>query len=265
MHNEIFHELPVWEITKDGKGCRLSPVGKRVITETHLKITVNGNELVTISCLNRDQDKLAIGYLYNERIIDSPKDVKNISFNDKTAEVTVSLREGISCDSTEGAKNLTSSGGRYRRNPFLWGRQEAVQSKATFPLDGILNLMTEFTDKSELYTAVGGVHSVLFYTPDFEILTEDIGRHNCYDKIAGFLLMSGKQNLAGKGIVFISGRISSEIMAKIIRIGVPVAVSKSTPTTAAVELALRHNVTVLGYVREKSGFIYSCPERIIRS
>ena len=51
-------------------------------------------------------------------------------------------------------------------------------------------------------------------------------------------------------------------MAKIIRMGVPVLVSKSTPTTAAVKLAREHNVTLLGYVRKNGGYIYSCPERL---
>jgi FdhD protein len=81
--------------------------------------------------------------------------------------------------------------------------------------------------------------------------------------MTGILLKQGKLDLFSTGIVFVSGRISSEIMAKIIRIGVPVLISKSTPTTAAVKLAQQHNVTIMGYVRETGGFIYSCPERLV--
>ncbi len=69
--------------------------------------------------------------------------------------------------------------------------------------------------------------------------------------------------LAGSGIIFVSGRVSSEIITKVIRIGVPVIVSRSTPTAAAVHLARKYNVTLLGYVRKNSGFVYSGEGRLV--
>lgn len=265
MENNIFEELAVHEITKDESGCRLSATGKKVITETFLKIILNGMELITISCLHQQQEELVIGFLYNEGIIDSLQDVKNISFNDEIPAVIVQLKEGIIPGHQYSTKSITSSGGKYHINPLARNQYEAATSKVTFPLDSIMDLMAAFVTKSEIFTTVGGVHSILFYTPDCEILTEDIGRHNCYDKMTGILLKSAKKDLSGRGVVFASGRISSEIMAKIIRIGIPVVVSKSTPTVAAVKLAREHNVTVMGYVRNTGGFIYSCPERLLVS
>lgn len=123
--------------------------------------------------------------------------------------------------------------------------------------------MSDFVTRSEIFASVGGVHSVLLHAADYEILTEDIGRHNCFDKITGLMLKKGKLDLFDNALVFVSGRISSEIIAKIIRMGVQVLVSKSTPTTAAVKLAQQHNVTLLGYVRANGGYIYSCPERLV--
>jgi FdhD protein len=123
--------------------------------------------------------------------------------------------------------------------------------------------MNNFVSRSKIYIDVGGVHSVLLHTADYEILIEDIGRHNCFDKITGLMLKQSKLDLFGKSLVFVSGRISSEIMTKIIRMGVPVLVSKSTPTTAAVKLAQQHNVTLLGYVSKTGGYIYSCPGKLI--
>jgi FdhD protein len=94
------------------------------------------------------------------------------------------------------------------------------------------------------------------------VLNEDIGRHNCVDKITGILLKSGRISGVGSGIMFISGRVSSEIMTKIIRLQVPILVSRSTPTNAAVRLARQFGVTLLGYVRGTSGYVYSHPERL---
>lgn len=264
MEDTIYEELAVHEIIKDKTGCRLSAISKKVIAEISLKIIVNEMELVSILCLNRQPEELALGFLYNEGVINSLADVENIYFNDKLLAVVIRLREGVIINRQESLRSITSGCGKCYTyiNPLKKDQYKAVQGNATFSVNQILDLMAEFVTKSEIFTTVGGVHSVLLYTPGFEILTEDIGRHNCFDKMTGILLKLNKLDLFGSGIVFVSGRISSEIMAKIIRMGVPVLVSKSTPTTAAVKLALEHNVSILGYTSQTGGFVYSCPERL---
>ena len=265
MEDTIYEELPVREIIRDKSGCRLSDISKKVIAEISLKIIVNGMELVSILCLNQQQEELALGFLYNEGVINSLADVESISFNDKMLAVVVKLKEGVVINRQESLRSITSGCGKCYTyiNPLKKSQYKEVQSDSVFSINSILDLMTTFVTKSEIFATIGGVHSVLLYTPDFELLTEDIGRHNCFDKMTGTLLRLNRLDLFKEGIVFVSGRISSEIMAKIIRIGVPVLVSKSTPTSAAVKLASQHNVTILGYVRETGGFIYSCPERLI--
>ncbi|MEN6622068.1 MAG: formate dehydrogenase accessory sulfurtransferase FdhD [Smithella sp.] len=265
MEDIIYEELEVREITRDKSSCRISDINKKVIAEISLKIIVNGMELVSILCMNHEQEELALGFLYNEGVINSLADVESIYFNDKMLAVIVKLKEGVIIDRQESLRSITSGCGKCYTyiNPLKKSQYKEVQTDSVFSINKILDLMTTFVTKSEIFATIGGVHSVLFYTPDFELLTEDIGRHNCFDKMTGNLLKLNKMELFSHGIVFVSGRISSEIMAKIIRIGVPVLVSKSTPTSAAVKLAQQHNVTILGYVREAGGFIYSCPERLV--
>jgi FdhD protein len=69
--------------------------------------------------------------------------------------------------------------------------------------------------------------------------------------------------LVETGMLFVSGRVSSEIITKAIRLGAPVLVSRSTPTAAAVNLAREYNVTLLGYVRSNSGYVYAGADRLI--
>ena len=265
MEDTIYEELNVSEITRDKNGCHVHDITKKVIAEISLKVIVNGAELVSVLCLNQYQEELALGFLYNEGVINAYTDIENIYFNDKMLAVIINLKHGVIIDRQESLRSLTSGCGKCYTyiNPLKQSQYKAVESNITYPIKTILNLMNDFVTRSDIYIDVGGVHSVLLHTDTYEILIEDIGRHNCFDKITGVILKEGKMDLFSKAVVFVSGRISSEIMAKVIRMGAPVLVSKSTPTTAAVKLALQHNVTLLGYVRESGGYIYSCPERLV--
>jgi FdhD protein len=265
MEDTIYEELNVLEIIRDHEGCRVCDITKKVIAEISLKVMVNGAELVSVLCLNQYQEELALGFLYNEGVINSYADIDNVYFNDKMLAVIITLKEGVIIDRQESLRSLTSGCGKCYTyiNPLKKSQYREVESDATYSMSTILDLMNDFVTRSDIYIDVGGVHSVLLHTTDYEILIEDIGRHNCFDKITGLMLKKSKLDLFGKAVVFVSGRISSEIMAKIIRMGVPVLVSKSTPTTAAVKLAAQHNVTLLGYVRKNGGYIYSCPERLV--
>jgi FdhD protein len=265
LEDTIYEELNVSEITRDKDGCHVKNITKKVVAEISLKVMVNGAELVSMLSLNQYQEELALGFLYNEGVINSYADVENVYFNDKMLAVIINLKEGVIIDRQESLRSVASGCGKCYTyiNPLKKSQYKTVESAVTYSMDAILNLMSNFVTRSNIYTDVGGVHSVLFHTADHEILVEDIGRHNCFDKIAGLMLKENKLDLFGQAIVFVSGRISSEIMTKVIRMGLPVLVSRTTPTSAAVKLAQQHNVTLLGYVRKNGGFIYSCPERLI--
>ncbi len=264
MEDTIYEELRVGEITRDKNGCRVQDVTKKVIAEISLKVMVNGAELVSVLCLNQYQEELALGFLYNEGVINSFGDIENIYFNDKMLAVIITLKEGVIIDRQESLRSLTTGCGKCYTyiNPLKKSQYKNVESGVIYPINTILDLMNGFVKRSNIYMEVGGVHSVLLHTADYEVMIEDIGRHNCFDKITGLMLKENKLDLFSQAVVFVSGRISSEIMAKIIRMGVPILVSKSTPTSAAVKLAQQHNVTLLGYIRKDGGFIYSSPERL---
>ncbi len=265
MEDIIYEELNVSKITRDKDGCHVKEVTKRVIAEISLKVMVNGAELVSMLGLNQYQEELALGFLYNEGVLNSYADIENVYFNDKMLAVIINLKEGVIVDRQESLRSVASGCGKCYTyiNPLKKSQYKTVESNVTHSMNSILNVMHDFATRSNIYVDVGGVHSVLLHTADYEILVEDIGRHNCLDKIAGLMLKENKLDLFGQAIVFVSGRISSEIMTKIIRMGTPVVVSRTTPTSAAVKLAQEHNITLLGYVRNNAGYIYSCPERLV--
>jgi len=265
MDERLYGVFTVKEIICDGDTARLDDTEKSVIGEISLKIYINGTEYASLLCLNQLTEELALGFLYSEGVIDTIADVSSIAYNERLFAVMIDLVPGRAVEKCESLRSVTSGCGKCFTyiNPLKDEKFLVLTSRDRFPLTDILRSMKEFERRSEVYRAIGGVHSVLFQHPIFSVFNEDIGRHNCFDKIAGVLLRNGKMDLVGSGMLFVSGRVSSEIITKVIRLGVPVLVSRSTPTAAAVNLARKYNVTLLGYVRSNAGYVYSGGERLL--
>lgn len=264
MEGTIFEEFDIKEMNLVEAGCITNDISKKVITEISLKVIVNGEELVSLLCLNQYQEELAIGFLYNEGVINSYEDIKGIYYNERLFAVVVDLEEGVLIDRQESLRSVTSGCGKCFTyiNPQKKKQYSPVNKNIVFSGVSIIEGMKIFLRQSEIFKEVGGVHSVLLHSEEFEILTEDIGRHNAFDKITGVLLKNNKLTLIEKSVVYLSGRISSEIMIKAIRLGIPVIISRSTPTAAGIRLAEEYNITLLGYVRGDRGYIYTFPDRI---
>jgi FdhD protein len=265
MDERLFSSFSIKEISSDNGVTRLSDCEKDVIGEISLKIYINGTEYASLLCLNQLTEELAIGFLYSEGVIDTFPDIASITYNERLFAVMIELAPGKSVDKCESLRSVTSGCGKCFTyiNPLKHDKFLALSYDKKFTLGNIMQSMKDFERRSEIYKTVGGVHSVLFQHDEFFVFNEDIGRHNCFDKITGVLLRNNKMTLVGNAILFVSGRVSSEIITKVIRMGVPVLVSRSTPTAAAVNLAREYNVTLLGYVRKNSGYVYSGAERLI--
>lgn len=265
MDERLCSAFSVKEIVSGDGAVRLSDTEKDVIGEISLKVYINGTEYASLLCLNQLTEELALGFLYSEGVIDTIGDVASISYNESLFAVIINLAPGISVEKCESLRSVTSGCGRCFTyiNPLKREKFLSLAGRDRSRIADILDMMKAFERKSEVYKSVGGVHSVLFRSAGVSIFNEDIGRHNCFDKIAGVLLKNNQIEFAKSGMLFVSGRVSSEIITKVIRLGVPVLVSRSTPTSAAVNLARQYNVTLLGYVRGGSGFVYSGEDRLI--
>jgi FdhD protein len=136
-----------------------------------------------------------------------------------------------------------------------------IESKITISSEKISLLIADFQKMSTLFKETGGVHSAaLSDGKEILLFAEDLGRHNALDKIFGEALEKGSA-LSDK-VILTSGRLTSEMVIKILKRGVPVLASPSAPTDMAVRLARQMNLTLVGFARGKRMNIYSASERV---
>ena len=141
-------------------------------------------------------------------------------------------------------------------------RCRPVNSRVKYDRFQIRNWMNLMHERSVLYKATGGVHGAALVDQQRVLFfCEDIGRHNAVDKIIGECLI-GNISLEGKALIT-TGRLSSEILLKSARLSLPLLVSRSAPTSLAVELAEQLNITVVGFARGTRMVVYTHSWRII--
>jgi FdhD protein len=138
-----------------------------------------------------------------------------------------------------------------------------VNGQVRIQMEVLSHLPAQMTRQQEAYRTAGGIHAAAVFDARGRVIVvcEDIGRHNAVDKAMGYCLLRGIP-LADK-IVVSTGRASYDMVAKGVRLGVPVLASISSPTSMAVELAEALGCTLLGYLRGKTLNVYTHGWRII--
>ncbi|MFH1737044.1 MAG: formate dehydrogenase accessory sulfurtransferase FdhD, partial [Actinomycetota bacterium] len=253
--SDITQDFPYTEYTRETREDKTD----RVIREMPLTVFVNDEELVTLLCSPDKMDELAVGFLWSESVVDTKDEIMKVVVDEAKGTVWVTADRD-----SEFVKNLLFkrmiTSGCGKGTTFY----SVVDSMAAQPIISdiratpgqILALMTEFQDGSALYKATHGVHSAALCEPSRVVLfREDIGRHNAVDKILGHCLMNGVDP-AGK-ILITSGRISSEVLLKAGKKGIPVIISRTSATDLALRLADKLNITLVGFVRGGKMNVYT--------
>jgi len=126
----------------------------------------------------------------------------------------------------------------------------------------IFQVMEKFQEASTSFKRTGGVHSAALSNGDFlQIFREDIGRYNALDKVIGKALFNSFK--LEELIMLTSGRLSSGVVLKIIRCGIPLLISRAAATDRAIKIARERNLTLVGFVRGKRMNVYTGKERIV--
>ena len=229
-----------------------------VAVEQKIKIYVNNEEIVSLAASPFQVKELVVGFLMTEGILKGdwcPEKIYIEETRDNT-EVKVELEGFVSLE----GKTITS--GCMAAVSFLNDVKGYTDDSLRIEPDRLLNLFKQFQAKSTLYRTTGCIHAVAIADLDnILFIAEDVGRHNAVDKAIGWALLN-KVPFKGK-IMLVSGRISSEMILKTAKWKIPIIVSRTAPTSLAVELADKSGLTVVGFLRGQRFNIYTHPERII--
>ncbi|GKU80929.1 formate dehydrogenase accessory sulfurtransferase FdhD [Niallia sp. NCCP-28] len=238
-----------------------------IVTEFPVTVKINEEEFVTMVCTPEYIEDMVIGYLASEGIIKKYEEIKNIWFQEKEGYIHVKIDKlNPYYQNFQNKRYITSCCGMSRQG-FVFVNDALTAKKmkeirVKISADDCLRLMKNLQNSATVFHETGGVHNAsLCDGKDFMLSRLDIGRHNALDKIYGYCL---KNNIpVGNKIIVFSGRISSEILLKVAKIGCEIVLSKSAPTELALELAEGLGITTIGFIRNQSFNIYTCPERIL--
>ncbi|SFD45694.1 FdhD protein [Lentibacillus persicus] len=251
-----------WQVVRFD-GNEPSSMNDEIAAEFPLTIMVNDAEFATMVCSPINLEELVIGFLASEGVIRFYSDIKTILLDETKGFAYIELYKNIDTSQQYSKRFIGSCCGKSRQFYFKSDVQTAktIYSKLSVSVEACYALMNELQAASAQFLRTGGVHNAALATPEKMLaLRTDIGRHNALDKLYGHIMKNHTQK-KDKLIVF-SGRVSSEVLLKVTKIGAGILLSKSAPTDLALELADDLGVTVIGFAREGKLNVYTHPGRI---
>jgi len=250
------------------KNGQMESVEDKIVTEFPVTVKINEEEFVTMVCSPQYIEDMVIGYLESEGVIRAYTDIKNIWVQEKEGYVHVTIDKlNPYFQNLQNKRYITSCCGASRQG-FVFINDALTAKKMNdisveLSIKDCFQLMNKLQQSAATFQETGGVNNAAICDKNgFMLSRMDIGRHNALDKLYGYCL---KHHISIRDkVVVSSGRISSEILLKVAKIGCEVVLSKSAPTELALNLAEELGITTVGFIRNDSLNIYTCPERILR-
>jgi FdhD protein len=240
--------------------------------ERALVIYLDKKELVTLMTLGAEPEHLVLGFLRNQRLIDSVEQIESITVDwtigeGETGEpgvAAVKTRAGVQLPVPPGAERVVTTGcGQGSVFGDLMAHiDEIVLPEARITQGQLYGLVNAIRLQETTYKSSGSVHGCALFQGDHMLkFVEDVGRHNAVDTIAGWMWMN---DITGQDKVFYTtGRLTSEMVIKSAQMGIPVVVSRSGITQMGLDVAKRLGLCAIGRATNKRFLCFSAPERMV--
>ena len=240
-----------------------APIETSVTVERALTIFLNAQEIVTAMTINDYPEFLAVGYLLNQNMLLPDDVITGVDYDEELSVVVV--RTERKTDYEKKLKKKVQTSGCAQGTVF-GDLMEALENvslpKAELRTSWLYRLTHAINTTPSLYLEAGAIHGCVLAREDQPLVyMEDVGRHNAVDKIAGWMF---KEKVApADKIFYTTGRLTSEMVIKTVRMGIPILISRSGFTAWGVELARKANLTLIGRARGKRFIALAGEDRIV--
>ena len=273
-----------YKITKFTKG-KLENIEDLISIEEPLEISLKFQDKekwitkslsITMRTPGHDED-LVRGFLFNEQIIQNIKDIRNIeSFGKKVGQyniqnkilVTLNNSQNVNISKIKRDFLTNSSCGVCGKSSLdaleIIKKDKTPKSNPKLSKDIIINSPSILKKNQSEFAKTGGIHASGLFSSDGSLISlrEDVGRHNALDKIIGHSLISNylKPN---DQFITCSGRLNFELVQKVLMTNIGLMIGVGAPTSLAIDLANRFDMTLVGFVKEDSFNIYTNNQKVI--
>jgi FdhD protein len=238
--------------------------------ERPLTIYLDKREVVTLMTLGSAPEALVLGYLRNQRLVESPEDIASIQVDWETDSAAVKThRSTVDIDALTSKRVVTTGCGQGTMFGGLIEEMAEIRlpDGPQLTQEAIVALIDSIRVHDTIYKKSGSVHACAVFeregTDSVRLLhfIEDVGRHNAVDSISGLMWLADKP---GKDLIFFTtGRLTSEMVIKGAQMGIPFLMTRSGMTLMGLELARKTNLTLLSRCSGKHFEIFNAPQRVI--
>jgi len=241
-----------------------APIESSVTVERPLVLYLNGQEIVTMMTIADRPEDLALGYLLNQNMLRPDDEVTGIDHDEDLGVVVVRTARGTDFEQKLKKKTLTSGCAQGTAFGDLMENFSQVRLPVSAELrtSWLYRLLHRINTLPTLYLEAGAIHGCALCFQDQPVAyMEDVGRHNAVDKIAGWMWREGVSG-ADK-IFYTTGRLTSEMVIKTVRMGIPILISRSGFTAWGVELAREVGLTLVGRCKGRRFVALAGEQRIV--
>ena len=237
--------------------------------ERSLTIYLDKREVVTLMTLGSAPEALVLGYLRNQRLVESPEDIESIQVDWETDSAAVKTRRStVDIEAITSKRVVTTGCGQGTMFGGLMEDMAQIRLPEGPKLHqaAIVDLLEQIRAHETIYKKAGSVHACAVFERAGEKvqllhLIEDVGRHNAVDSISGLMWLANRQ---GDDLIFFTtGRLTSEMVIKGAQMGIPFLLPRSGVTQMGLELARKTHLTLLSRCSGKHFEIYNAPERVV--